>query len=113
MVAQNIAIHLDTLFADRPRQWRPLIYCWRGGKRSGDIATWFNMIGWRANQLEGGYKAYRRHVLERLETLPRQFRYLVLLGHNGTGNTARKRGARGKSVSVLVDLGGGRRQKKK
>src|SRR3546814_19572795 len=39
MVAQNIAIHLDTLFADRPRQWRPLLYCWRGGKRSGDMAS--------------------------------------------------------------------------
>src|SRR3546814_19245081 len=51
------------------------------------MATWFNMIGWRAKQLEGGYKAYRRHVLERLETMPRQFPYMVLLGHTGTGKT--------------------------
>lgn len=87
LVARNIATHLETLFADRPRQWRPLIYCWRGGKRSGSMTAWFNMIGWQARQLDGGYKAYRRSVLGKLETLPAQFRYMVLTGHTGTGKT--------------------------
>jgi tRNA 2-selenouridine synthase len=87
MVARNIARHLDTLFADRPRQWRPLVYCWRGGKRSGSMTAWFNLIGWRARQLEGGYKTYRRHVLQRLEELPGRFRYVVLAGRTGSGKT--------------------------
>ncbi|WP_061148441.1 tRNA 2-selenouridine(34) synthase MnmH [Caballeronia arvi] len=87
MVARNIAHHLDTLFADKPRNWRPLIYCWRGGKRSGSMTTWLNMIGWQARQLDGGYKSYRRDVMERLGTMPRRFRYVVLIGHTGSGKT--------------------------
>ncbi|TKC92488.1 tRNA 2-selenouridine(34) synthase MnmH [Trinickia terrae] len=87
MVARNIAHHLDTVFADRPRNWRPLIYCWRGGKRSGSMTTWFNMIGWQARQLDGGYKSYRQRVLEELERLPPRLSYIALTGHTGTGKT--------------------------
>ena len=87
MVSRNIAAHLETTFSDRPRNWRPLIYCWRGGERSASMATWFNLIGWRARQLDGGYKTYRRNVVELLDTLPRQFRYIVLAGHTGSGKT--------------------------
>lgn len=87
MVSRNIAAHLETTFADRPRNWRPLVYCWRGGKRSGSMTTWFNLIGWRAKQLDGGYKTYRRAVIDWLDTLPRQFRYIVLAGHTGSGKT--------------------------
>ncbi|MGS0894173.1 tRNA 2-selenouridine(34) synthase MnmH [Burkholderia stagnalis] len=87
MVARNIARHLDTTFADRPRNWRPLIYCWRGGKRSGSMTTWFNLIGWQARQLEGGYKSYRRSICETLDTLPTRFRYIALVGHTGCGKT--------------------------
>jgi tRNA 2-selenouridine synthase len=87
MVARNIAHYLDTLFADRPRNWRPLIYCWRGGKRSGSMTTWFNLIGWQARQLDGGYRAFRRSVLETLERVPGRFSYIALSGHTGTGKT--------------------------
>ncbi|GGD63653.1 tRNA 2-selenouridine(34) synthase MnmH [Caballeronia grimmiae] len=105
MVARNIARHLDTLFADRPRNWRPLIYCWRGGKRSGSMTTWFNMIGWQARQLEGGYKSYRRDVLDRLTTLPARFRYVALIGHTGSGKT-RLLQALGHAGAQVLDLEG-------
>jgi tRNA 2-selenouridine synthase len=87
MVARNIAHHLQTLFADRPRNWRPLVYCWRGGKRSGAMTVWFNMIGWQARQLDGGYKSYRCSVLEQLKRLPPMLTYIALTGHTGTGKT--------------------------
>ncbi|KFG97279.1 tRNA 2-selenouridine synthase [Burkholderia paludis] len=87
IVARNIARHLDTTFADRPRNWRPLIYCWRGGMRSGSMTTWFNLIGWKARQLEGGYKTYRRSVCATLDLLPTRFRYIALVGHTGCGKT--------------------------
>jgi tRNA 2-selenouridine synthase len=87
MVARNIAHHLDTLFMDKPENWKPLIYCWRGGKRSASMTSWFNLIGWKARQLEGGYKSYRRWVLQNLETQPPAFNYFVLIGHTGTGKT--------------------------
>ncbi|RDK00738.1 tRNA 2-selenouridine(34) synthase MnmH [Paraburkholderia lacunae] len=87
LVARNIAQHLETTFADRPRHWRPLIYCWRGGKRSGSVTTVFNMIGWQARQLDGGYKAYRQATLETLASLPKTFRYIALVGPTGSGKT--------------------------
>ncbi|WP_454695542.1 tRNA 2-selenouridine(34) synthase MnmH [Achromobacter aegrifaciens] len=87
LVARNIAAHLDTTFADRRQGWRPLIYCWRGGTRSGSMTTMFNMIGWRARQLDGGYKTYRQATLDALERLPLGLRYIVLAGPTGSGKT--------------------------
>jgi tRNA 2-selenouridine synthase len=101
MVARNIAQHLDTTFADRPRNWRPLIYCWRGGKRSGSMTTWFNLIGWQARQLEGGYKSYRRSIVEALETLPARFDYVALVGHTGSGKTRLLQALRQAGAQVL------------
>jgi tRNA 2-selenouridine synthase len=101
MVARNIAQHLETTFADRPRNWRPLIYCWRGGKRSGSMTSWFNLIGWQARQLEGGYKTYRRSVLDTLATLPGQFDYVVLIGHTGSGKTRLLQALRQAGAQVL------------
>ncbi|GGY28232.1 tRNA 2-selenouridine(34) synthase MnmH [Paludibacterium paludis] len=105
MVARNIAAHLDTLFADRPRAWRPLIYCWRGGKRSGSMTAWFNLIGWKAGQLEGGYKAYRHWVLEQLETGPARVRYIVIGGATGSGKT-RLLNAMARAGAQVLDLEG-------
>ncbi|WP_144149425.1 tRNA 2-selenouridine(34) synthase MnmH [Paraburkholderia sp. BCC1884] len=87
LVARNIAHHLEETFADRPRNWRPLIYCWRGGKRSGSVTTLFNMIGWPARQLDGGYKSYRRATLATLDSQPKTFRYIALVGPTGSGKT--------------------------
>jgi len=56
LVAQNLAQHLHTTFADKPENWRPLVYCWRGGLRSGSMVTWLRLVGWDAQQLAGGYK---------------------------------------------------------
>lgn len=87
LVARHIAEYLETRFAERPRSWRPLIYCWRGGKRSGAMATWFNLIGWRARQLDGGYKSWRRHVIDRLAVQPANLQCIVLTGPTGSGKT--------------------------
>jgi tRNA 2-selenouridine synthase len=87
LVARNIARILETHCAGRPREWAPLVYCWRGGKRSGALAHVLNEIGWRAVQLDGGYRAYRRHVLARLTTLPAAFRYRVICGLTGSGKS--------------------------
>ncbi|QNM97610.1 tRNA 2-selenouridine(34) synthase MnmH [Chitinimonas koreensis] len=101
LVARNIAHHLDTTFADRPPRWKPLIYCWRGGKRSGSMTAWFNLIGWKARQLEGGYKAYRHEVLARLDRLPGRFDYRVLAGLTGSGKTRLLRALAGRGAQVL------------
>jgi tRNA 2-selenouridine synthase len=87
MVAENIARHLRERFADRPKNWRPLLYCWRGGQRSGSFTTWMRMIGWDACQLVGGYKTYREDVIKTLAALPTRFDFRVLCGPTGSGKT--------------------------
>jgi tRNA 2-selenouridine synthase len=103
MVATNIANHLRTTFAERPSTWRPVIYCWRGGKRSGSMSTWFNLIGWRAQPLAGGYKSYRRWVVEQLVQAPPQLRWVVLRGLTGCGKT-RLLAALGNIGAQVLDL---------
>jgi tRNA 2-selenouridine synthase len=87
LVSRNIAAHIEAHFLDQPRDWRPLVYCWRGGQRSGAMVTVLRQIGWDACQLEGGYKAYRRHVVAELERVPPQFGYVVLTGATGSAKT--------------------------
>ncbi|WP_018410965.1 tRNA 2-selenouridine(34) synthase MnmH [Methyloversatilis thermotolerans] len=87
LVAINIGRHLLDRFQDEGPDWRPLIYCWRGGRRSGAFVTVFRQIGWDAHQLEGGYKSYRRSVLEALATLPGRFRFRVISGPTGSGKS--------------------------
>jgi tRNA 2-selenouridine synthase len=87
LIARNIAHHLEHQFSDRPKSWRPLVYCWRGGMRSGAMAHILAQVGWNTSQLEGGYKNYRRHVISALEALPQQFNFRVISGSTGSGKS--------------------------
>ncbi len=87
LVARNIAAMLETAFGDRGRDWRPLVYCWRGGQRSRALAQVLNEVGWRAVQLDGGYRAYRRHVVSELARLPQRCRFVVICGLTGSGKS--------------------------
>ncbi|MGH8688589.1 MAG: tRNA 2-selenouridine(34) synthase MnmH [Burkholderiales bacterium] len=87
LVARNIARHLETEFADHPRAWRPLVYCWRGGKRSGAFAHVLREVGWPAATLDGGYRAYRRWVVARLAVLPAGVAFRVVHGATGSGKS--------------------------
>lgn len=87
LVSANIARHLTGALADRPRTWRPLVYCWRGGSRSGAFTHVLRQVGWDAVQLEGGYKAFRRQVSADLAVLPSRYRYRVICGETGSGKS--------------------------
>ena len=87
LVARNIARHIETAFAGKEKHWKPLVYCWRGGKRSGAMAHVLREIGWEAKTLDGGYKAYRRHVVETLAALPATFTFRVIHGATGSGKS--------------------------
>jgi tRNA 2-selenouridine synthase len=86
IVSRNIARHIDEQFAAKPRDWKPLIYCWRGGNRSGALAHVLAKIGWPAIQLDGGYKAYRAHVSSALAEPPR-LQFKVICGTTGSGKS--------------------------
>ncbi|MBK9115088.1 MAG: tRNA 2-selenouridine(34) synthase MnmH [Betaproteobacteria bacterium] len=97
IVAHNIARIIERHCQGKPRDWAPLVYCWRGGKRSGALVHMLREIGWRAVQLEGGYRAYRRHVVAALESLPTRFRYVVICGLTGSGKS--------RLLAALADVG--------
>jgi tRNA 2-selenouridine synthase len=87
LVAKNVARHVETLFSAKGRDWRPLVYCWRGGKRSGAMAHVLREIGWDAQTLPGGYREYRRFVVAELERLPERFDLRVIHGPTGSGKS--------------------------
>ena len=87
LIAKNVSRHIESIFKDRPAQWKPLVYCWRGGKRSGAMAHILREVGWQAETLPGGYRAYRRWVVETLTALPAELDFTVVHGPTGSGKS--------------------------
>lgn len=87
LVARNAARHIEERLMAHGGGWRPLVYCWRGGQRSGSFASILQQIGWRAEVLEGGYRTWRRHVVTRLYEAALPFRIIRLDGYTGTAKT--------------------------
>lgn len=87
LISRNIANHLDQQLGQYPSDWSPLIYCWRGGQRSGAMARICSEIGWPVHILDGGYKAYRRMVRAALTDLASQLHPVMLDGATGVGKT--------------------------
>ena len=87
MVAANLAKHLREQFANKPPKWKPLVYCWRGGLRSGSMVNWLRLVGWDAKQLAGGYKSFRREVLMVIETMSPQLELRIICGPTGSAKT--------------------------
>ncbi len=87
LVARNIAAHIERHVLELPRDWSPLVYCWRGGQRSGALGLVLGQIGFRVHVLEGGYQAFRRAVVAALETLPATLSLVVVCGTTGSGKS--------------------------
>lgn len=87
VAARNIAGHIEREVLDKPKGWKPLTYCWRGGKRSGSLSLILSEIGFRVTLVEGGYKAFRNALLEDIQRLAPQFDWRVISGTTGSGKT--------------------------
>ncbi|NRB43356.1 MAG: tRNA 2-selenouridine(34) synthase MnmH [Verrucomicrobiales bacterium] len=88
LVSHNIAEHLNNYFFEKEKDYSPLIYCWRGGERSRSIATILESIGWKPVLLEGGYQAYRKHIVESFDKLlQNNFHFKIISGLTGSGKT--------------------------
>ncbi|MFC3166838.1 tRNA 2-selenouridine(34) synthase MnmH [Paracoccus fontiphilus] len=88
LVAANAARHIAGPLADRDGSWRGLVYCWRGGQRSGSFTTILSQIGWRVDRVEGGYKAWRALVVDRVQNRAVASPVMVLDGNTGSAKTA-------------------------
>lgn len=87
LVARNAARHIEERLMGMDGGWRPLVYCWRGGQRSGSFASILREIGWRVETLGGGYRTWRRLVVARLYERDLGFRVIRLDGYTGTAKT--------------------------
>jgi tRNA 2-selenouridine synthase len=103
LTAKNIAHHLDTQFSQHEKEWRPLVYCWRGGNRSGSLAHVLAKIGWPVVQIDGGYKDYRRYINAELPILAAQIQWRVICGTTGSGKS-RLLQALSKQGAQVLDL---------
>lgn len=110
LVARNVAAHLEGPLAEMTGGWRPLVYCWRGGQRSGSFATILAQIGWRVDTIAGGYKSWRALVVKQLYDTPLASPVVVLDGNTGTAKTAilHLLAAQGMQVIDLEGLAGHR-----
>ena len=103
--ASLVANRLSQILADDrvsslPRDARILVYCWRGGDRSGALAHALSRVGWHVALLEGGYKSYRKLVREALydDSEGELMKHCVAVG-GATGS------GKGKILDELVSRG--------
>ena len=87
MAARNIAGHIEREVIAKPKDWKPLAYCWRGGKRSGSLSLVLDQIGFRATLIEGGYKAFRAAVVADIPVQVGRLHFRVVCGTTGSGKT--------------------------
>ena len=87
LAARNISQHIQQQVMDKPKTWQPLLYCWRGGKRSGSLALVLSEIGFKVTLIEGGYKAFRQAMLQDLVQKVQHFSWHVVCGTTGSGKT--------------------------
>ncbi len=101
LAAKNIAAHIEREVIPLPKNWKPLIYCWRGGKRSGSLALVLSEIGFQVTLIDGGYKAFRAAVVEDIARLATQFNYRIICGPTGSGKTRLLQGLEREGAQIL------------
>ena len=106
LAARNIARHIERDVIDKPKGWTPLVYCWRGGKRSGSLALILDQIGFKVSLIEGGYKAFRASVVQDIAQRVAALEWRVICGTTGSGKTRLLQAltAQGAQVLDLEDL---------
>ncbi|MDR0479095.1 MAG: tRNA 2-selenouridine(34) synthase MnmH [Burkholderiaceae bacterium] len=87
LTARNIAAYIEREVMDKPKNWQPLVYCWRGGQRSSALAHVLGQIGFRVHVIAGGYQAFRKAMLDDLPRRVERLQLRVLCGPTGSGKT--------------------------
>lgn len=105
LISKNISGHILEHLADKPGNYRPLIYCWRGGQRSKSLTIILRQIGYEAHVLRGGYKEYRRVVRDAVQAETSdhidKFKFILMSGSTGNGKSRILEAMREKGEQVL------------
>jgi tRNA 2-selenouridine synthase len=86
-VMKNISYHIENELKNINPKKRIIFYCSRGGNRSQSFSIVCSKIGWRSDTIQGGYKSYRRHVVEQIDTLSKNLNFIIIAGKTGVGKT--------------------------
>ena len=101
IAARNISQHIEREVIDKPKDWKPMVYCWRGGKRSGSLSLVLDQIGFKVTLVEGGYKAFRAAVVLDIPRLATRLDWRVICGTTGSGKTRLLTALAGAGAQVL------------
>jgi tRNA 2-selenouridine synthase len=101
LAARNIASHIEREVLDKPKSWKPLTYCWRGGKRSGSLSLILDQIGFKVTLVEGGYKAFRAAIVEDIPKRVQTLQWRVVCGTTGSGKTRLLHALKAQGAQVL------------
>ncbi len=86
-ISPKIPEIVDNIFAAKIHGQPLVVHCWRGGLRSEAVASFLSVVGLDCFRLTGGYKSWRKGVIEFLDTGAWPFTAVVLQGLTGTGKT--------------------------
>ena len=64
-----------------------MLFCFRGGQRSGISQAWLAEQGVNITRLKGGYKAFRNFLMEESLRITAKNRIIILGGRTGSGKT--------------------------
>ena len=101
LVAANVARHIQQHVLTLTKAWKPLVYCWRGGKRSGSLAHILSQIGFEVTLIEGGYKAFRKALIQTFPARVAPLQWRVICGPTGSGKTRLLQALRSEGAQVL------------
>ncbi len=101
LVARNIAMHVEQHAQGWPKAFAPLVYCWRGGSRSGAMAHVLAQIGFRVHLVSGGYKALRAALVRQINTLVPPLTFRVICGPTGSGKSRLLHALQAQGAQVL------------
>jgi tRNA 2-selenouridine synthase len=87
LVMKNISTHLGCSLKEYDKRKKLIFYCKRGGNRSFSFFTVCGKIGWKCGVISGGYKSYRKFVIERIEKLSQCNEFIIISGRTGNGKT--------------------------
>ena len=106
LISKNISLIIKSRLYEKPGSWKPLIYCWRGGKRSKSLGIVLSEIGWQIKILNGGYRTYRKKVTKKIDTLVKKYKFIVISGQTGSAKSEllRKLGKLKLNIIDLEDL---------
>ncbi|MBK5241379.1 tRNA 2-selenouridine(34) synthase MnmH [Clostridium sp.] len=87
-VASTKLLHIYDEVKELQKQYDKIIlFCARGGMRSGILGTLLSSLGVNIERINEGYKGYRRFVVENLPKVNESVQYIVLHGNTGVGKT--------------------------